>query len=67
MEMFRNFYEDRTVGRARKSCAKMTAAYLAQRLLLLGFVMQCSALPTVGEAKQFCEWVARGYGLDMIY
>ena len=23
-----------------------------------------STAQTVGEAKRFCEWVARGYGLD---
>jgi len=23
-----------------------------------------STANTVGEAKRFCEWVARGYGLD---
>jgi len=23
-----------------------------------------STAKTVGEAKRFCEWVARGYGLD---
>jgi hypothetical protein len=25
-----------------------------------------STAKTVGEAKRFCEWVARGYGLDTI-
>jgi hypothetical protein len=25
-----------------------------------------STAQTVGEAKRFCEWVARGYGLDRV-
>ena len=26
-----------------------------------------STAKTVGEAKRFCEWIARGYGLDAGY
>jgi hypothetical protein len=26
-----------------------------------------STAKTVGEAKRFCEWIARGYGLDASY
>jgi len=36
---------------------------------MFSFAGDCYAVPstatTVGEAKRFCEWIARGYGFDV--